>query len=755
MQQAVKLLLFTLLACICAAQNPQLSYSSYFGGDGSDVITSVASDKMGNSYICGFTYSSNLPVTAGAFQSKHGGVPGTLFSFATPPPLPDAFVAKFSASGSLIYATYLGGKDYDTALSIAVDSSGSAIVAGLTSSANFPVTAGAFKTSLPSGGQSTIFIAKLNATGSALDFATYFGGSGDSVRSVALDAAGNIYFTGEAHSADFPITAGALGQGASGGVFAAKLSADGSSLLFSSILGGISNDAGTAIAVGAAGNAYLTGYTSSTNFPVTAGAFQTHSSADLTVFVAKVNADASAFLYSTLLGGSSANTPGGRIVVNAAGEVSLTGWTQATDFPVTELAFQKTLAGVQNAFLTKFNPTLSALVFSTYFGGTQAEYGEGLVEDVSGNLWVAGSTNSTDFPITTPELTRAFAGSPCLFRGATPFGNPPLSGSCLDTFTAKFDPAGNLLYSSTLSGSNLEMTSDLTVDPSSVVTVVGSTRSDDFPVTIDAFQSKRFPATCTHSASPSSFDTQPCEDGFMARVGGTPVSVPSVPFVIVNRAGYLPSAIAPNEIVSLFGPGIGPDAAAGPTIDRPGSVSRELGGFRLLFDGMPAPLLYLSRHQINAIVPNIVVKDSVTVAIEHNGSVVASTTVHAAAFSPGIPLQGDGLRGQAALVNEDGTLNSPSHPAKPFSIATLYVFGVNPSGKAGQIADSATPLTDVPIVVVGNNVPDIKYAGPSPGQVSALTQINFVVPELFKATQEVYVVIGNVSSPFGALITIQ
>ena len=170
---------------------------------------------------------------------------------------------------------------------------------------------------------------------------------------------------------------------------------------------------------------------------------------------------------------------------------------------------------------------------------------------------------------------------------------------------------------------------------------------------------------------------------------------------------------------------------------------------------MPAPLLYLSKNQINAIIPNIAVKDDVTVAIEHNGSVAASTTVRAAAFAPGIPLQGDGLRGQAAVINEDGTLNSASHPAKAFSIASVYVLGVNPSGAAGQIAGPATPLTNVPIVVIGNNVPEIRYAGSSPGQVSALTQINFVVPELTSGTKEIYVVIGNLSSPFGALITIQ
>src|SRR5450755_803565 len=120
----MKLILLILLTSAAGAQSLPLPYSTYFGGDGSDVITSVASDKMGNSYVCGFTFSSNLPVTPGAFQSKHAGVPGTLVSFETPPPLPDAFVAKFSPSGAPIYVTYLGGSDYDSAASIAVDSSG-------------------------------------------------------------------------------------------------------------------------------------------------------------------------------------------------------------------------------------------------------------------------------------------------------------------------------------------------------------------------------------------------------------------------------------------------------------------------------------------------------------------------------------------------------------------------------------------------------------------------------------------------------
>jgi Beta-propeller repeat len=442
----MKLILFILLTSAAGAQSLPLPYSTYFGGDGSDVIASVASDRMGNVYACGFTFSSNLPVTPGAFQSKHAGVPGTVFSIFEAPPLPDAFVAKFSPSGALIYATYLGGKDYDSALSIAVDASGNAIVAGQTKSANFPVTLGALKTTPPAGTTGGIFIAKLNPAGTGLVFATFFGGSGeDSVTSIATDSAGMVYLTGGTKSGDFPVTTGALGQGSSGGVFAAKLSADGSSLLYSAILGGTTNDSGTGIAVDEAGNAYVAGYTSSTNFPVTAGAFQKHSNATLFGFVSKLNDDASALLYSTLLSGSDVSMPRGRVAIDAAGEVALTGLTIAKDFPVTDGAFQKTLAGSQNAFVTKFNATLSALVFSTYLGGTGDDQGVGIVEDATGNVWAAGSTNSTDFPITTPELARAFAGSPCISRGGSPFGNPPIATPCFDAFTTKFDPVGNML----------------------------------------------------------------------------------------------------------------------------------------------------------------------------------------------------------------------------------------------------------------------------------------------------------------------
>ena len=748
--RTVKFLWTLLVAALASAQTPSLSYSTYFGGDGTDVITSVATDSTGNVYVCGFTYSSNLPVTSGAFQSKHGGMPGTVFSIFQSPPLPDAFVAKFDQSGSLIYGTYLGGVDYDAAIAIAVDASGAAIVAGQTSSLNFPVTPGALKTAIPGAGLPTIFVAKFKPDGSALEFATYFGGRGDTVKSLALDGTGNIYMTGGAVSTDFPKTPGAVGQDLPGGAFAAKLSADGSSLMYAGILGGAMGDLGTGIAVDTAGNAYVAGVTTSSSFPVTPDAFQKTSTAHTTGFVSKLSPDASMLLNSTLLGGSGTSVPAGRIAVSDAGELTLTGATVDADFPVSDRAYQPMLAGEENAFLTRLNATLSGLVFSTYLGGSNVDEGRGVAQDPSGNLWVTGLSNSTDFPITTPEITRAFAGSPCISTGGSPFGMPPLSRSCFDTFIAQFSGTGALLYSSTLSGGNDETPQDVTVATSSDVLVAGSSRSNDFPVTSDAFQHARVAATCLTVNSPSSTDSQPCDDGFLSRIGIASEPVPRL--VVVNSAGYLASAVAPNEIVTIFGAGIGPVNPAPAAIHVPSPIATELAGYQVKFNGTAAPLLYASRNQINAIVPNIAAGDDVMVTIEHNGAEFASSTIASAPVAPGIPLQQDGIRGEAAVINHDGTLNSATNPAGAGSVVSLFVFGVSPSATAGTFATAATPLAAPPVVVVDNLVADIRYAGSAPGLITAVSQINFVVPQLAAGTHPIYIVINGYSSPFGAIL---
>src|SRR5439155_1437094 len=234
---------------------------------GFDEGLGIAVDAAGNAYVTGLTDSTNFPTTAEAFQAAFGGGGG------------DAFVTKLNPTGSaLVYSTYLGGSGSDQGLGIAVDASGNAYVTGGTRSTDFPTTPGVFETTPSSVGDG--FVTKLNPTGATLVYSTYLGGSGsDEGRSIAVDASGNAYVTGNTVSSNFPTTAGAFQTkiGSSGffDAFVTKLNPTGAALVYSTYLGGSGRDEGVGIAVDTAGNAYVTGVTVSSNFPTTAGAFQT------------------------------------------------------------------------------------------------------------------------------------------------------------------------------------------------------------------------------------------------------------------------------------------------------------------------------------------------------------------------------------------------------------------------------------------------------------------------------------------------
>jgi hypothetical protein len=241
------------LAVRALEANPgALAYSTYLGGDGSDIIHAMVVDAGGNVYLTGETLSSNFPVTAGAFQTKHAGLPGTITGILAPAPTaPDAFVVKLNATGQIVYSTYLGGAGADVGLGIAVDSTGSAYVVGRTTSQNFPVTAGVVQTHL--AGSSDIFIAKLSPGGSALAYATYLGGTGfDTAAAIAVDSLNNAFVGGMA-SIDFPATPGAYrAQGF--GAFVAKLNAAGTLLVYSTFLGDNGSGIVSGLAIDSTGN---------------------------------------------------------------------------------------------------------------------------------------------------------------------------------------------------------------------------------------------------------------------------------------------------------------------------------------------------------------------------------------------------------------------------------------------------------------------------------------------------------------------
>ena len=382
-----------------------LIYSTYLGGAAADIGYSIAVDSSGNAFITGVTSSSDFPTTSGAFQTIYGGEN-------------NAFVTKLNSTGSaLVYSTFLGGTGGDQGNGIAIDGGGNAYITGFTSSSDFPTTSGAFQTSL--NGAVNVFITKLNSTGTApLVYSTYLGGSDDDEGAgIAIDGSGNAYITGLATSSNFPTTPGAF-QTVYGGTqeaFITKLNPGGTALVYSTFLGGTGGDQGYGIAVDGSDNAYIAGVTGSFDFPTTFGAFQTvFGGGRSDAFITKLNSVGTGLIYSTYLGGTSGDSGKG-IVIDSSGNAYIAGATQSSNFPTTSGAFQRVLVGVQNAFITKLNSAGSALLYSTYLGGSDIDLGNGVAIDSSNNIYVTGSTNSPDFPTTAGAFQTTFTGSDSAF----------------------------------------------------------------------------------------------------------------------------------------------------------------------------------------------------------------------------------------------------------------------------------------------------------------------------------------------------
>ena len=468
---------------------------------------------------------------------------------------------------SLTYSTYLGGSQADVGYGIAVDGAGNTYIAGQTCSTNFP-TMGAEQTSL--AGQCDAFVTKLNPTGTALVYSTYLGGSqgqtsspaGNSVAGIAVDSSGDAYVTGITNATNFPTFPNSTSnpacpptcpfQTAYGGgdsdAFITKLDSSGSALVYSTYLGGGDADSGNAIAVDSSGDAFVTGETYSNPFPTTAGAFQTVYGGRGDAFVTKLNPAGTALVYSTYLG-AELQDAGNGIAVDDVGSAFVTGSTYSLGFPVAH-AIQENCGGylpgppqscplARDAYVTKFTPDGSSLVYSTYLGGSKDDVGTGIALDSLGAAYVAGFTTSIDFPVRPDALQTVLTGTQNAFvtkvdsLGGAPFAystylggsgvdaataiavdsnevayvtggtaspdfptvsaiQPNLAGPLVfpgDAFVSKVNAFGSgLIYSSYLGGGNLDEGNGIAVDPSLAVYVTGSTTSSDFPIVPGSFQ---------------------------------------------------------------------------------------------------------------------------------------------------------------------------------------------------------------------------------------------------------------------------
>jgi hypothetical protein len=405
------------------AQGSAFVYTTSLGGNKPDGASGIAVDSSGNAYIAGSTESANFP-TANALQPTFGG--GTCGSGSNLYPCSDAYLTKLNPTGTaLVYSTFLGGSNSDGAGDVALDAQGNAYVIGRTSSTNFPT----FSPLQPAlAGLSDIFVAKVNAAGSALAYSTYLGGSADDIDGgIALDSAGNAYLTGYTYSTNFP-TASPLQATYSGGTcnsspcpdaIVSKLDAAGSTLLYSTYLGGAGGDNGADIAVDSSGNAYVTGSTNSYNFPL-ANALQPTLDGGTAcpsgpcddAFITKFNSTGSALVYSTYLGGNRGDDGSG-IAVDAAGNAYVAGTTSSPNFPTVNPLGGTFACCASDAFVTKFNSTGSAHLYSTYFGGSSWDQAYAMALDPAGSVYITGTTSSdSDLPLANPAQATHGGGFP-------------------------------------------------------------------------------------------------------------------------------------------------------------------------------------------------------------------------------------------------------------------------------------------------------------------------------------------------------
>ncbi len=415
--------------------DPVLYYSTFLGGSDYDEAYGVAVDSTGGAYVTGVTFSTNFP-TAAALQSGKS-VDG------------DVFVAKLNPAGSaLVYCTYLGGNGYDEGSAIAVDGTGAAYVAGVTYSTNFPLKSAVQPTNAGGG---DAFLAKLAPGGASLVYSTYFGDTGyDAASAVAVNSAGVACIGG---TREIPSRNNSDG-------FAVKFTAAGTAFTYNVYIGGSGADAIYGLAMDTAGNVYVAGETESRDFPLTSGAFDATYKGAGDAFVAKLNPAGTSYLYSTLLGGSRAEKAYA-IAVDTAGNAYVTGETESSDFPMVS-PYQSVIHTGGDAFVTKLNPSGTALVYSTCFGGANLDFGTGIAVDAGNAAHVTGYTASLDFPSVRPSQTANGGGG--------------------DAFVARFTAAGNsLIYSTFVGGNGIDYANAIAVDSTLVSYIAGYTVSANYP----------------------------------------------------------------------------------------------------------------------------------------------------------------------------------------------------------------------------------------------------------------------------------
>ncbi len=436
-----------------APQSDNLLYSTFFGGGSTEWVHAMAVDSNGSAYITGYTLSWDFPSTQDAFQRTLAGEA-------------DVYVAKLASNGSAVeWATLLGGDGVDYPWDIAVDSEGSLLVVGNTTSADFPTTPGAYSRTLDGIGDA--FVTRISPDGGSLEYSTLLGGEDfDKGYSVLPMSDGTALVGGHTSSRFFPTSSGAYDRGLDGGndAFITRLSMDGSYIVSSTYLGGRYTEFDPYIALDGQGRPVIVGSTVSDDFPTTPGAYDRSSHGARDMFATVLSTDLKALVRSTLVGGAGNENPRS-LAIGPAGEVVVSGLSNSPDLPTTQGSF----GGVTDGMLLVLDSGLGNLEFSTFLGGSRFDALRGAYYAPSGRVVLTGYTNSTDFP-TTPD---AYDGTK--------------SRDDHDCFYAEADlREGSLNYSTYIGGANGDIGMDIALDPYGIPVISGHSRSFDFPVSGEA-----------------------------------------------------------------------------------------------------------------------------------------------------------------------------------------------------------------------------------------------------------------------------
>jgi uncharacterized protein (TIGR03437 family) len=773
--------------------DPVLSYATYLAGTGDDRIgiatgpgilqvgssQALAVDSAGSVYVTGSTLSIDFP-TKNPFQ---GGPPPKQ---VPPGQWASAFVTKFSPDGSsLVYSTYLGGNGTDHSYAIAVDSSGSAYVTGLTTSPNFPITSGAYQTvcaptpadpakSNCNSFDYNVFVTKLNPTGTGLIYSTFLGGYANwaYAHAIAVDSAGRAYIagnetdicsTGYAFQSCFPTTTGAvIGGDKPGGrspqyAFVAVFDAAGAHLLYSTLFGGLDfacdNGCGDAWATGVAVDAnsyfYLIGETKAAKLPTTAGVIQptgaplgstgTYLQADRG-FIAKFNPVTSAggvtLAYCTYLGGQTGNTNDylSGIAIDSVSNAYVVGYTNSKDFPVTSGAYGTICAPnggtCAAAHVTKLNPTGTAILWSTYVGGSKSDgsdtlYWTGPIQlDGKGNIYIVGQAGPT-FPLLNPV-------------------EPAVKDGAMQVLVAELDPTGsNLLFASRIGSGNIATATSypagLAVDSAGDIYLAGNTIGPGLITTPGAFQTTANPSTC-------------CYHGFVAKIAPSPL--PTLQSgTLANGATYAAGGLVPGSWAQIKGTNLSTTSRTWTDSDFKdlgNKLPTNLSGVQVTVNNLPAAVWYVSPTQVNFQVP-AGITGTATVQVINNGQISNSVSAAIATSAPGIfPLIMGGANYAAAVfldgkIAADPSIGPAFRNAVPGDIVQLYATGLAPTPSGTAVA--TTLVNGVSVTIGTVTVPAIGAALVAVGEF----QINFTVPQDFASMPPglypISVSINGVTSP--------